>query len=123
MSVVGCQLWMLRFGSPLKFGSHIRFLFAILVGMEIGGYNKVPDWVKLGPAMLIASCLILAIRTAKWPARRSGATESDRELEVEVDHAIYAAGKVLAVLVSRKANLFPSKDVPWYVADDTDEPK
>ena len=91
-------------------------------GMQVGGYNKEPDWVRLGPSLLIASCVILAIRTAKWAAR-TGQTNSERDLEVEIDHSIHLAGRVLGVLVSRKANLFPSKDVPWYVADDADEPK
>ena len=38
------------------------------MGLEVGGYNDRPDWPKLGPSLLIASALILAIRTAKWPA-------------------------------------------------------
>lgn len=91
--------------------------------MQIGGYNKEPDWVKLGPSLLVASCMILAIRTAKWAARCSSETTSDRGLEVEIDHAIHLASRVLSALIGKKANLFPSKDVPWYVADDQDEPK
>jgi hypothetical protein len=35
------------------------------MGLDIGGYDQKPDWPKLGPSLLIASCLILAIRTAK----------------------------------------------------------
>jgi hypothetical protein len=38
------------------------------MGLEVGGYDSEPDWPKMGPSMLIATCLILAIRTAKWPA-------------------------------------------------------
>jgi hypothetical protein len=102
----------------LAYSFFIRYTRA----MQIGGYNKEPDWVRLGPSLLIASCVILAIRTAKWAAR-TGQTNSERDLEVEIDHSIHLAGRVLGVLVSRKANLFPSKDVPWYVADDADEPK
>ena len=34
---------------------------------EIGGYHEDIDWPKLGPSLLIASCLIVAIRTAKRP--------------------------------------------------------
>ena len=37
------------------------------VGLEVGGYTERPDWPKLGPSLLIATCLILAIRTAKRP--------------------------------------------------------
>jgi hypothetical protein len=90
--------------------------------MEVGGFNKEPDWVKLGPSLLIASSVILAIRTAKWAARRNEAN-SDRDLEIEIDHSIQLANQVLTTLVSRKANLFPSKAVPWYVADDEGVPR
>lgn len=90
--------------------------------MEIGGYNKEPDLFKLGPSMLIASCLILAIRTAKWAAVVHP-TASERSLEVEIDYAIHLADRVLGRLVGRKAYLFASKQVPWYIADDKDEPK
>ena len=90
--------------------------------MQVGGYTKTPDWVKLGPSLLIASCVILAIRTAKWAASSEG-THSQRDLEVEIDHSIMLANSVLAALLSRKASLFPSKDVPWYVASDDDLPQ
>jgi hypothetical protein len=30
------------------------------VGHEVGGYHDRPDWAKLGPSLLISSCLILA---------------------------------------------------------------
>jgi hypothetical protein len=100
----------------------IRLFFAILGCMEIGGYNKEPDWVKMGPSLLIASCLILAIRTAKWTAVVYP-TASERPLEAEMDYAIHLADRMLCRLVGRKADLFPWKQVPWYVADDKDEPK
>ena len=87
--------------------------------MQIGGYKKRPDWVKLGPSLLIASCVILAIRTAKWAAI-TGGTNSERDLEVEIDHSIHLANRVLGTLLQRKENLFPSKDVPWYVPNDDD---
>ncbi len=38
------------------------------MGLEIGGTTDQPDWPKLGPSLLIATCLIVAIRTAKWTA-------------------------------------------------------
>jgi hypothetical protein len=88
--------------------------------MQIGGYNKRPDWVKLGPSLLIASCIILAIRTAKWAARNGSGTASDRDLEVEIDHSIHLADRVLSALLTRKENLFPSKDVPWYMPSEDD---
>jgi hypothetical protein len=40
----------------------------LCLASEIGGYNDVPDWPKMGPSLLIATCLIVAIRTAKWSA-------------------------------------------------------
>jgi hypothetical protein len=90
--------------------------------MEIGGYNKEPDWIKMGPSMLIASCLILAIRTAKWAAIVHP-TASERDLEKEIQYSIHVAGRVLGSLVASKAELFPTKQVPWYIADDEDVPK
>src|SRR5271170_6973543 len=38
------------------------------VGIEVRGYQELVDLPKLGPSLLIASELILAIRTAKYPA-------------------------------------------------------
>ena len=90
--------------------------------MRIGGYNKKRDWVKLGPPLLIASCVILAIRTAKW-AVRSGGHESQRDLESEVENSIFLADQVLARLLSHKADLFPSKDVPWHMPTEEDSPR
>ena len=69
------------------------------MGLDIGGCEQRPDWPKLGPSLLIATCLILPIRTAKWPPRSNGGTASDRELDVEVEHAIHLAGRVLSHLV------------------------
>ena len=57
--------------------SYIRLLFAYntperrAVELNIGGFKDHPDWPKMGPSLLIATCLILAIRTAKWAARSS----------------------------------------------------
>ena len=90
--------------------------------MRIGGHKKAPDWVKLGPSLLIASCVILAIRTAKWAVRSNG-HESHRDLEAEVDHAIFLADTVLGHLLSSKADLFPSRDVPWHMPTEEDSPQ
>src|SRR6516225_5970690 len=38
------------------------------VGLEMGGHTEQPDWPKLGPSLLIAAGMILAIRSAKSPA-------------------------------------------------------
>jgi hypothetical protein len=90
---------------------------------EIGGFTQSPAWPKMGPSLLIASCLILAVRTAKWPPRASGVTSSDRDLDVEVDHAIHLAGRVLGVLVGRHDILFPQITKPWFVPNEEDIPK
>jgi hypothetical protein len=52
--------------------------YAAGMGLEVGGYTPKPDWPKLGPSLLIATALIVAIRTAKWPARRDDHA-SDRD--------------------------------------------
>jgi hypothetical protein len=36
------------------------------VGPKVGGYRREVYFQKLGPTLLIASTLVLAIRTAKW---------------------------------------------------------
>jgi len=93
-----------------------------MAGLDIGGYEQRPDWPKMGPALLIAACLILATQTAHWPPRRSGGTDSDRELEVEIENAIHLAGRVLSTLVSRKQSIFPQKKEPWFVPNGEDVP-
>lgn len=92
-------------------------------GLDVGGYEQRPDWPKLGPSLLIGACLILAVRTAKWPPRTGGGTTSDRDLEVEVANAIHLAGRVLSALVSRGDSIFPTKKVPWFVASGEDVPE
>jgi hypothetical protein len=92
------------------------------VGLNIGGYNDEPNWPKMGPSLLIATCLILAIRTAKWTAR-SDNTASNMDLEKEIDHAAFLAGRVLAKLVARNPSLFPQAQKAWYQPDGEDEPK
>src|ERR1700753_4072811 len=34
-------------------------------GLKVAGFSEQPDWPKMGPSLLIAPCLILAIRTAE----------------------------------------------------------
>ncbi len=92
------------------------------MGLDIGGHYDVPDWPKMGPSLLIATALILAIRTAKW-SPISRVHESNRDLEVEIEYASHLAGRVLSALVVRKPEIFTSKRVPWYQANDDDAPK
>ena len=35
------------------------------MALDIGGFEQRSDWPKMGPSLLIGTCLILAIRTAK----------------------------------------------------------
>jgi hypothetical protein len=76
----------------------------------------------MGPSLLIATCLILAIRTAKWAAR-SDSTASNTDLETEIDHAADLAGRVLMKLVSASPSIFPKAKKPWYQPDGEDQPK
>ena len=92
------------------------------VGLEVGGYTDVPDWPKLGPSLLIATCLILAIRTAKWPAHTKQML-SDSELDPEVHFAEYLAKKVLSRLMSRNEAIFPQRRQPWCQPDGKDCPE
>lgn len=92
------------------------------MGLDIGGYEKHPDWPKMGPSLLIATSLILAIRTAKNPPNFSF-TDSGRDLEREIEYAAHLAGKVLSTLVTRNPEMFPSFNKAWYVPNDDDTPK
>jgi hypothetical protein len=93
------------------------------MGLNIDGYEDHPDWPKMGPSLLIATCLILAIRTAKWAARSGDSTASNADLEREIEHAAHLAGRVLARLVSKHPGIFPNAKKPWYQPDDEDQPK
>lgn len=92
------------------------------MGLDIGGYEDHPNWPKMGASLLIATCLILAIRTAKWPTR-SNSTASDCDLDQEIDHAAYLAGRVLAALVASRPGIFPNAKQPWYQPDGDDQPR
>jgi hypothetical protein len=51
---------------------------------RVGGVSKEVDYQKLGPSLLIAPSLVLAIRTARWPTTHSdGLAEVDWQKEVE----------------------------------------
>jgi len=89
------------------------------MGLEVGGYHDSPDWPKLGPSLLIATCVILAIRTAKWPARFDEKL-SHQELDHEIDYAAGLASRVLSRLMAKKEGIFPQKKVPWYQPTEDD---
>lgn len=95
-------------------------MFAYTADMKVGGYNKVIDYARLGPTLVIASSVVLAIRTARWPPPSSDATVSATDWEAETDRSIAIAKRVLSRLTSRSPDLFVQKDVPWYLPDDED---
>ena len=82
-------------------------------GMRDRGFRHEVDQQKLGPALLIASSLVLAIRTARWdPTHSDGLANVD--LEKEVEHSVRIAKIVMSHLTGRYPELFPMKEVPWY---------
>ena len=92
------------------------------MGLEIGGYHDRPDWPKMGPSLLISTCLIVAIRTAKWPAR-SDDSFNCQELADEIQFAAGVASRVMANLVSKFETIFPSRREPLYQATEDENPK
>jgi len=66
----------------------------------------------MGPSLLIAKCLIIAIRTARWPVR-SESKASEMDLKAEIEHAARPRGRVLTKLVSSRSELFPSRKEAW----------
>ena len=62
----------------MKYSPFLRYTAGM--GLDVGGYSDRPDWPKMGPSLLIATCLIVAIRTAKWPAS-TDRHMSDRTLD------------------------------------------
>jgi hypothetical protein len=91
------------------------------MGLEVGGYHDRPDWPKMGPSLLIATCLV-AIRTAKWPAR-SDAQLCDQEMNEEIEFAAHTARRVMMTLMAKFETIFPQHKEPWYQANEEDVPK
>ncbi|WP_353069881.1 hypothetical protein RBB75_06065 [Tunturibacter empetritectus] len=92
------------------------------VGSRVGGYRREVDFQKLGSALLIASSLVLAIRTSRWDPTQSDGL-ANVEWEKEVEHSVRIAKIVLSHLTSRHPDLFQSRDVAWYVATDEETPR
>ena len=76
----------------------------------------------MGPSLFIATCLIVAIRRAKWPARAE-AKLCDQEMNEEIDFAAYTANRVMMALMTKFETIFPNRKEPWYQANDEDERK
>ena len=91
-------------------------------GMRVGGVRHEVDQQKLGPALLIASSLVLAIRTARWNLTHSDGL-ANVDLEKEVEHSVHVAKIVMSHLTGRYPELFTLKEVPWYAPGDEEVPK
>jgi hypothetical protein len=96
-------------------------MFAYTIVMHVGGVHQQVDHARLCPTLVIASSLVLAIRTAKWP-RETVATGSEPEWDAEVEHSVRIAKRVLSYLLSKSPDLFQQKDVPWYQPEDDESP-
>jgi len=81
-----------------------------------------PDWPKMGPSLLIATCLIVAIRTARWSAAID-VRNSNSELDKEIDYAANVAKRVLSALLKSSPSIFPTRKQPWYKATSEDHPE
>ncbi len=92
------------------------------MGLDTGGYEQRPNWPKMGLSLLMATCLILAVRTAKQPAIWD-THNSSTDLDAEIAYSARLAGRVLAVLVGHHPAIFPTRKEPWYQASDDEVPK
>jgi hypothetical protein len=92
------------------------------MGIEVGGYHDRPDWPKMGPSLLIATALIVAIRTAKW-APKCDTSLSGAELDAEIHFAANVASRVMTTLIGKYESIFPTAKKPWYKDTDEDAPK
>jgi hypothetical protein len=106
---------------------HIRPMFAYTRPMRVVGHERKPDWPKLGPSIIIATALIVAIRTAKWVASASGDTsvsDVDLALDKEVSFAVRISVRVMHELLRKHASLFPQTKEPIFEAgSDEDSPQ
>ncbi|MDP9049755.1 MAG: hypothetical protein M3O31_03395 [Acidobacteriota bacterium] len=88
--------------------------------MKVVGYERKPDWPKLGPSIIIATALIVAIRTARWVANASGdasASDVDVALDKEVSFAVRISFRVMHELLRKHASSFPQTKEPMFEAD------
>ena len=95
--------------------------------MKVVGHQRNPDWPKLGPSIIIATALIVAIRTAKWAVRTSGdsrLSDVDVELDKEVGFAARITIRVMHELLRKHASLFPQRYEEIYEAgSEADSPQ
>jgi hypothetical protein len=89
--------------------------------MKVEGYDQRPDYTRMGPSLLIASALILAIRTARWPAALDENLVS-AELDQEIDYAALLATRTLSRLLKQKESMFPSRKEARYAPEEDESP-
>ena len=99
----------------------IRFLFAYTAFVKVGGHNRQVDFERLGPSLVIAASLVLAIRTAKKAV--PGAQFSKADWDKEIDDAVEVAHMVLTKAIQKHPGVFQHKSVPWFMPDDQDVPE
>ena len=83
---------------------------------QVGSQWRI-DWPKMGPSILIATALIVAIRTARWAAKDAGdplISDVDSELDREVSYAARITIRVMHELMKKHENLFPGKREPIF---------
>jgi hypothetical protein len=72
---------------------------------------------KDGSSILMATALIVAIRTAKWAAKAAGhplISDVDSDLDREVSYATKITMRVMHELMKRHESLFPGKREPIF---------
>jgi len=85
--------------------------------MQQIGTEWKTDWPKMGPSILIAPALSVAIRTAKWAAKASGdplCSNVDVDLDREVSYAASITVRVMHELMKKHEGLFPRKREPIF---------
>ena len=83
---------------------------------QVGTQWKI-DWPKMGPSILIATALIVAIRTAKWAAKAPRdplISDVDSDLDREVSYAARITIRVMHELMKKHERLFPGKREPIF---------
>lgn len=71
----------------------------------------------MGPSILIATALIVAIRTAKWAAKGAGdarLADVDADLDREVSFASRITIRIMHEVMKRHQSIFPGKMEPVY---------
>jgi hypothetical protein len=108
----------------IAFVDCFRHIFAYTESMKVQGHERVTDWPKMGPSVLIATALIVAIRTAKWVAKGGSddkcVSDVDVELDEEVRFAARISMRVMHELLGKHADMFPQKLVPRWEPTDED---